>query len=333
MRCLSCLRCYSLFSGCGGFDLALENTGHKIIGACEIDKHARSVYAGHFKHHVWHDATELDPKNIPQFDLLVAGFPCQTFSLAGKRLGFQESRGTLFFEIIRIAREKRPRLLLLENVKGLLYHDNGKTFEIILSSLDAIGYNAEWQCINTKYFLPQNRERVFIICYLRGTPAPKVFPIPESDRLNDGPQGKTSSKRSRVRDENYTGTIGTISATYNKGLGRTMIATPTTPTTPCIPVHTPNYLTKKQNGRVIKEHDEPSFTITASQRQGVYDGNTIRKLTPLECERLQGLPDNWTRYGADGLAISDEQRYKMIGNAVSVPVVEFILSRLGGLPA
>ena len=119
------MKCFSLFSGIGGFDLALERQGHTMVGACEIDKYARSIYSEHFPNvPVWEDATKIKTKNLPDFELLCAGFPCQAFSMAGKRLGFEESRGTLFFEIVRIAREKRPRYLLLENVKGLLRHDN-----------------------------------------------------------------------------------------------------------------------------------------------------------------------------------------------------------------
>ena len=140
------MKCLSLFSGIGGFDLAAKRQGIEIIGACEIDKYARTVYARHFPGvKIYEDATKIKPEELPDFDILCAGFPCQAFSIAGKRLGFEESRGTLFFEIARIAKQKRPRLLLLENVKGLLSHDRGKTFANILATLDELGYDAEWQ--------------------------------------------------------------------------------------------------------------------------------------------------------------------------------------------
>jgi len=158
------VKCYSLFRGIGGFDLALKNLGHEIVGGCEIDKYANQVYQRHFGEKPYElDATKIRPEELPDFDLLCAGFPCQAFSIAGKRLGFEESRGTLFYEIARIAREKRPKLLFLENVKGLLSHDNGKTITTILSTLDELGYDCEWQVINSKYFVPQNRERIFIL--------------------------------------------------------------------------------------------------------------------------------------------------------------------------
>ena len=167
------------------FDLALQRHGHDIVGACEIDRNARRVYAKHFPNtRIWEDATKLDPAELPYFDLLCAGFPCQAFSFAGKRLGFEESRGTLFFEIVRIAKQKRPRLLLLENVKGLLNHDGGKTFANILATLDEIGYDAEWQVFNSRYFIPQNRERIFIIGHLREKPTKQILPLGEIFRIS-----------------------------------------------------------------------------------------------------------------------------------------------------
>lgn len=138
------MKCFSVFSGIGGFDLAAQRLGMEIVGACEIDRYARSIYARHFPRvPIYEDATKINPNDLPDFDILCAGFPCQAFSLAGKRLGFEESRGTLFFEVARIAKQKRPRLLLLENVKGLLSHDRGKTFAVILATLDELGYDAQ----------------------------------------------------------------------------------------------------------------------------------------------------------------------------------------------
>lgn len=174
------MKCFSLFAGIGGFDLALQKNGHEIVGACEIDRNARRIYERQFPNvKIWEDATKLDPAKLPDFDLLCAGFPCQTFSVAGKGLGFEESRGTLFFEIARIAKQKRPRLLLLENVKGLLNHDGGKTFANILATLDELGYDAEWQVLNSRYWLPQNRERIYIIGHLREKPTSQVLPLGE----------------------------------------------------------------------------------------------------------------------------------------------------------
>lgn len=158
------MKCFSLFSGIGCFDLALVRNEHEVVGACEIDQNARRVYQRHFPNiKIWEDATKLNPTELPEFDLLCAGFPCQSFSIAGKRLGFDDLRGTVFFEIARIVKEKRPELLLLENVAGLLTHDGGKTFEVICNTLNSLGYLVDFRCINTNRFLPQNRRRIFII--------------------------------------------------------------------------------------------------------------------------------------------------------------------------
>lgn len=305
------MRCLSLFSGIGGFDLALTRLGHKIVGACEIDKYARSVYARHFPGvRIWEDATKLNPKELPDFDILCGGFPCQAFSLAGRRLGFEDTRGTLFFEIARIAKQRRPQLLLLENVKGLLYHDNGKTFTVILSTLDELGYDVEWQVMDSQYFVPQSRERIFIVGHSREKPWEKVFPITERNQQNAGMGEQKQEKRKSIQGEN----CGTITASYYKGWGgsRTLIA---------MPVLRSNRTISYQNGRRWKNNNEVMFTLTATDRHGVYDGKNLRMLTPLECERLQGFPDGWTN------GLSDTQRYKCLGNAVTVPVIDFIARR------
>ena len=193
------MKYYDLFEGIGGFRLGMDRAGHECVGGCEIDEFARQVYAKHFGTAGSGDVTKLDPKNIyefPDFDCLCAGFPCQAFSIAGRRLGFEESRGTLFYEIARIAKQKRPRLLFLENVKGLLSHNRGKTFAVILSTLDELGYDVQGQVLNSKYWVPQNRERIFIIGHLRGTPRPEVFPLgtfpPEAERKSQDRQISTA---------------------------------------------------------------------------------------------------------------------------------------------
>ena len=343
------MKILSLFSGIGGFDLAFQNKGHTIIGACEIDKYARSVYSRHFPGvKIYQDATKINPEDLEDFDCLCAGFPCQAFSIAGKRLGFEESRGTLFFEIARIARQKKPRLLLLENVKGLLSHDRGRTFAVILATLDELGYDAEWQVLNSKYFVPQNRERIFIIGYLRGEPRPKIFPIRKNVEGNNSSRHKTQKDGSRVRDQ-ITGSIQTFptkgaammigwsKSTRDWGVEqRFKVGEANTLNTGegCRNQSTGNYVIQKSSaipvllanlnsrGRRMKTHGEDTFTLDASAGQGLFDGKKVRRLTPLECERLQGFPDNYTE------GLSDNQRYKCLGNAVTVPVIEYIIERL-----
>ena len=181
-----------MFTGIGGFDLACKNLNIDIVGACEIDDDPRRIYGRHFPGVTIHrDATKINEKELPDFDILCAGFPCQAFSMAGKRRGFDDTRGTLVFDVFRIAKEKRPSYIVLENVKGLLSHDKGKTFRTIISALDELGYDGEWQVINGKYWVPQGRERIFIIGHLRGKSRPKVFPFRESDFRTDETQGKT----------------------------------------------------------------------------------------------------------------------------------------------
>lgn len=288
------MKYFSTFSGIGGFELGIQlayennnrpnirnriknlsksstnikkrKVGFTCVGFSEIDKHAIKIYKKHFNHKEYGDITRIKAEELPDFDILVGGFPCQTFSIAGKRRGFEDTRGTMFFELARILRAKQPRLFVFENVKGLLSHDNGNTFRTIIAAVTELGYDCQWQVLNSKnHGVPQNRERVFIIGHLRGTSRPEVFPF-----------GSYSEKDSKCSI--YTGTL--------------------------------------------------TSRYPASQREGTYleeNGNrkrTLRKLTPTECERLQGFPDSWTE------GVSDTQRYKALGNAVTVNVIEDIFIRL-----
>ena len=175
----------SLFSGIGGFELGLQNSKHdfECIGFSEIDKYAKSIYKKHYPNHPdLGDATKLDTSELPDFDFLVGGFPCQAFSIAGKRKGFNDTRGTLFFEIARVLKDKRPRYFLLENVRGLLSHDKGKTFQTILEILADLGYITRWRLFNSKDFgVPQRRERVFIEGYLGRRCGREVLPVRGDD--------------------------------------------------------------------------------------------------------------------------------------------------------
>lgn len=173
-----------LFAGIGGFRFGMENAGHECVAFCEIDKFARASYKaihnteGEIELHDITQVTDDQIRAIGHVDAICGGFPCQAFSIAGHRRGFEDTRGTLFFEIARFASILKPKYLFLENVKGLLNHDRGNTFEVILSALDELGYDVEWQVLNSKDFgVPQNRERVFIIGHLRGERGRKIFPI------------------------------------------------------------------------------------------------------------------------------------------------------------
>lgn len=264
-----------LFAGIGGFRLGMERAGHECVGFCEIDQFARKSYKaihdteGEFEFHDITRVTDESVRGIGRVDVICGGFPCQAFSIAGKRAGFEDTRGTLFFEIARFASILRPKYLFLENVTGLLNHDNGNTFETILGALDELGYDAEWQVFNSKNFgVPQNRERVFIIGHLRGAGGRAIFPFGGENTQSDfEPRievvGSTQSEDSHSlgqREIVYSpdGVMGCLTATDYKG-----------PKQVAIPVLTPDREEKRQNGRRFKTDGEPMFTLTAQDKHGV----------------------------------------------------------------
>ena len=175
------------FAGIGGFRLGMEMAGHTCLGHCEIDEAANRSYIAmhHPREDEWYagDIRTVKPGDLPAAEVYCFGFPCQTFSIAGRRAGFNDTRGTLFFEVMRLAKERHPDLLFAENVKGLLNHDEGRTFGTIIRAMDELGYDAEWQVCNSKHFgVPQNRERVFIIGHFRGGGCTEpIFPLQTSN--------------------------------------------------------------------------------------------------------------------------------------------------------
>ena len=189
-----------MFAGIGGFRAGLDRAGgFQCVGHCEIDKYAdasyRAIHDIREEERYYPDARKIDPNDLPGFDLLCGGFPCQAFSNAGRRKGFEDARGTLFFEIARLAQARRPAYLLLENVPGLLTHDQGRTFSAILATLNDLGYRVEWMVLNSADFrVPQVRKRVFIVGYLDPRCAGKILPVFGTDgkaliQVLGGPQG------------------------------------------------------------------------------------------------------------------------------------------------
>ncbi|MDG3142948.1 DNA cytosine methyltransferase [Streptococcus suis] len=265
-----------LFAGIGGFRLGMEAAGHECIGFCEIDKFARTSYKaihdtkGEIELHDITAVTDEFIRGIGRVDVICGGFPCQAFSIAGNRRGFEDTRGTLFFDIARFASILRPKYLFLENVKGLLNHEGGATFETIISTLDELGYNVEWQVLNSKNFgVPQNRERVFLIGHLRGKRTRRLFPIGRESTTFDSKSkeiiivGNTKNPTTKQK--------GTRSVVYhNKGLIGTLMGTDYKgPKQVAIPVLTPDRLEKRQNGRRFKKDDDPMFTLTSQDRHGI----------------------------------------------------------------
>ena len=310
-----------LFAGIGGFRLGMESAGHECVGFCEIDKYARASYKAIYNTEgeiELHDITTVSDESIRRIgrvDIICGGFPCQAFSIAGNRRGFEDTRGTLFFEIARFASILRPRYLFLENVKGLLNHENGITFETIISTLDELGYNVEWQVLNSKDFrVPQNRERVFIIGHLRGECTRRGFPLAK------GGQQATSIKEqysntittrygnsqgagayiveSKSQKVKSIGNIHPSGKSMNGEVYRADGLAPTLTTNKgegqkiAIPVLTPDRMDKRQNGRRFKSDGEPMFTLTAQDKRGI-----------LIAGKLLGNHDQNSRvYDTNGLA-------------------------------
>jgi DNA (cytosine-5)-methyltransferase 1 len=412
---MSKIKYFSMFTGIGGFENAFDRGGGwDCVGFSEIDPYPIKIYKYHYpKHKNYGNATTIIASELPDFDLLCGGFPCQAFSVAGKRAGFEDTRGTLFFDIARIAKEKRPRFLLLENVKGLLSHDNGRTFKTIITTLEQLGYGVQWKVFNSKNNgVPQNRERVYIFANYGSPPEPEILLNPGTDEQGTRAVGRNideaqivptiRASQDKQSDNNTLVILGSTqknaaimeneSPTLNSAMGQGGGQTPmiiedfykdrgvrvfedeaptlrsdreglkiveppgrrgtkdmrvfddTAPTVTSrfgtggnnvslvVPVASPDVLNKKQNGIRFKNNGDPIHTLTARDRHGVYDGNLIRKITPLECERLQGFPDHWTQYGIDEngktVEMSDSRRYRAIGNAITVNIPAWIKTNI-----
>lgn len=355
------------FSGIGGFRLGLERAGFKCVGYCDNDKYANKLYRNYFnteKEYFFNDITKINTKDLPDFDILCGGFPCQSFSIAGKRRGFEDTRGTMFFEVARILKDKRPRYFILENVKGLLNHDNGQTFKTIIKVLTDLGYSVQWQLLNSKFFgVPQNRERVYIVgCY--GTECiGKIFPLTGSgtETINEIRKHPMTQKNTSQGSRVYTpdgiascliansGGLGGKTGLYfiNKPRFDKYKASNTVETlkvggdTPhvCVRNGTKKGFdtagpgdginlaypqSKTRRGRVGKGCSQ---TLDTNCHMGTVDGCRIRRLTPIECFRLQGFPDDMVEKARE-IGLSDARLYKMAGNAVTVNVVEAVAKKL-----
>ena len=350
----------TFFSGVGSPEQALKNLGikHEVEFACDIDKYAKQTYLKNFKPKLFAtDITALDMKDLPYVDLLVFGFPCQAFSMAGKRQGFEDTRGTLFYDALRYLKEHRPRYFIAENVKGLLSHDNGKTFQTIIDCLakttnyqmslmpfDNLDYHIHYKVLNTKDFgIPQNRERIFIIGIRDDEDNNFNFPkeIPLELKLKDILQDNTNSKyylseeqQQRLLDRTDVDIKNVDEPTcldvYNKKLVKDPSICLTEPhhnnlrlVESIADYRSVNAVNKKHPmyGRYNKTPNISSC-LNSVDLMGVQYKSRIRRLTPIECERLQGFPDNFTE------GVSDSQRYKQMGNTITVNVIELIIKNL-----
>lgn len=300
------LKLIDLFAGIGGIRLGFEQAFGNIqcVFTSEIDKHAVMTYQANFgAEPIWGDITQIDENDVPDHDILLAGFPCQPFSQAGLKKGFTDTRGTLFFDIERILLAKRPQAFLLENVKQLKGHDKGRTLQVILEHLKAAGYKVFYDVLKARDFgVPQNRERIYIVGFLDHSvqfefPKPTALPTRVGDILE------------KKVDDKYT-----ISDRLWAG-------------------HQRRKIQNKLNGKgfgygLFNEHSEYTNTISARYYK---DGSEIlieqagknpRKLTPREASRLQGFPADYI------IPVSDAQSYKQFGNSVCVPVVKAIAEQM-----
>lgn len=366
-----------LFSGIGGFRSGLEKAGHQCVGYVEIDKYARKSYEAIYDTKgEWtaYDVRTVRANEIPKADIWCFGFPCQDISLAGKQKGFSGNRSSLFFVVTRIIRsleeKDRPTFLLIENVKNLLSVNKGFDFAKLLVELDEIGYDAEWDVLDTAEVLPQHRERVYIVGHFRERSTRQVFPIRNSGIQNFGQPKQNSntvtagySKAQSIGSYIVEGQsakvkqVGNISAGRSYGgnlqAGRVYDSTGISPSLNTMQggSREPKILvinnTKKgyleatagdgvdlayveQNTRRGRVQHQRTNTLTNSDSLGTVvkedDQLRIRKLTPLECWRLQGFTDSQF-YKAQAVN-SNSQLYKQAGNSVSVPVVYEVARRL-----
>lgn len=295
------LKVLSLFTGVGGFDLGLERAGMEIIGQAESDPKASGVLRRHWPDVTLHaDVHDIDKDDYPDVDLVCGGFPCQDISVAGKQKGIMRGdKSGLWWEFYRIIHDIRPRWVLIENVRNLLNINEGRDLGAIIGSLDELGYVGEWRVVDSRGFgVPQRRRRVFIVGHLGGAGGPAVLP----DEEGGAGGSEASSSTQRAASSRSEASLG-----GSDPVGVHLTQTPV--------------------------FGDPSPTLGASARLGVCVDGAIRFYTARECERLQGFPDDWTLLDADGKKVADTHRYRFMGNAVTVPVIEWIGGRIVAVDA
>lgn len=319
-----------LFAGIGGirlgFDQAFDNSIETVF-VSEWDEFAQKTYKANFHDdlEIAGDITKIDEKNIPDFDICLAGFPCQAFSLAGQRKGFADdykgmSRGTLFFDVARICSEHKPKVIFCENVKGLTIHDKGRTFKIIVNTLREIGYTVFYKVLNSKDFgVPQNRERIYIVAFRNDiAPGEFIFPASTDDtkRIKDILEEKPVSARYYLSDC-YLETLKKHKARHEaKGNGFGYEVRSLDDIAGAIVC---GGMGRERNLIVDKRQTD---LTPVTHIKGKINEEGIRKMTPREWARLQGFPDNYT------LPLADVHLYKQLGNSVTVPVIKAIALKI-----
>lgn len=312
-----------LFAGIGGFRLGFESQGFQCVFSSEIDTHAKEMYCENFGNMPFSDITKIKEQDIPKFDILLGGFPCQPFSIAGEKKGFNDTRGTLFFDIVRILKHHKPKVVVLENVKHFKNHDKGNTLKVVLSTLEQLGYEVSWQLLNAKDFgIPQNRERTIIIAALNKIefnfkkiikkPAVSLKEILETK--NDNFEYLEKSEYTLI-DNPKQQPSGLIFAGYrNKKIRQKGVRENT------------EHLSRvhKQPNRIYSsEGTNPTLSSQESSgRYFIYHNKKVRKLTLKECYRLMGFPNDLKLIG------TQSKLYNRIGNSIVVPMVEAIAKQV-----
>ncbi|MFA5020434.1 MAG: DNA cytosine methyltransferase [Candidatus Pacearchaeota archaeon] len=301
-----------LFAGIGGFRIALERQGAECVFSSEWDKDAQNTYYENFGEIPKGDITKINEKNIPKHDVLCGGFPCQAFSISGKQRGFKDTRGTLFFDIARIAEHHKPKVIYLENVKNLTKHYHGNTLKIILRTLEDLGYDVFYQVlVASHYGVPQQRERIYIVGFRKDLgitnfqfPKPTYKRIFVKDILEDEEKAKDcivnrTDLKFWKRDETPSLKLIQIGQINNGGQGERIYSI---------------------NGHAVTLS---AYGGGVAGKTGAYLVNgKIRRLTPRECARVQGFPEDFK------IPVNKYQAYKQFGNSVSVPVVESIFKKI-----
>lgn len=307
-QCLQGLRFVDLFCGIGGFHLALSSLGAECVFASDINEKACKVYEKNYKIKPYGDITKIKCKDVPSHDILCAGFPCQPFSISGNRKGFDDKNGKLFFEIIRIARFHKPKVIFLENVSNLESHNEGKTLEVIRQKLKSIGYRTFDSVLNASdYGVPQSRKRIYIIAF-RNNLGIKQFCFPKSEQeiacVQDVLEENVDSKYSVVRND-----IVIFDETEHEKSNKLIRIGSVGP---------------GRQGERIYSIQGPATTLSSQGggpggKTGIYRvGNNVRILTPRECARVMGFPDDFILLG------SDFDAYTQFGNSVVVNVIQKI---------
>jgi DNA (cytosine-5)-methyltransferase 1 len=311
------LKFIDLFAGIGGFRFALESFNCKCVFSSEWDKNSQKTYCDNFGEQPYGDITKIEEKDIPEHDIIAGGFPCQAFSISGKMQGFEDIRGTLFFDIVRIANFHKPKVLLLENVKNLAKHDNGSTLKTILETLDKIGYNVFYQILVASNFgLPQSRERIYFVCFRKDLGISNFqFPSPSGINVN---LFDILEEDSVVNPSCY------IERSDINIYGSKLLAGNLFPDLLNRPIQI-GKMNKGGQGERIYSPVGHAITLSAygggpGGKTGAYlINNRVRKLTPRECARVQGFPEKFI------LNPSKSISYTQFGNSVPINVLQHIL--------